>query len=109
MSWPTATVVDMIGDNVSGADNQQERPGYEQWVVGFVDGKGCFSIPIFRNASTRLGWQVQPEFVVVQGGRSAHVLASWSSSSGVVGSESTDGLTTIGSTCTAGRSGHGLT
>jgi len=25
-------------DNPSGADNQQERPGLEQWAVGFVDG-----------------------------------------------------------------------
>ena len=31
-------------------------------------------MPIFRNASTRLGWQVQPEFVVVQGERSVRVL-----------------------------------
>lgn len=74
MSDPTVSVVGMAGDNVFGADNQQERLGYEKWIVGFVDGEGCFSIPIFRNATTRLGWQVQPEFVVVQGGRSAHVL-----------------------------------
>ena len=64
----------MTGENVSGADNQQERPGFEQWVVGFVDGEGCFSVPIFRNATTRLGWQVQPEFAVVQGARSVRVL-----------------------------------
>jgi hypothetical protein len=51
---------------VTGAVNQQERPGFEQWVVGFVDGEGCFSVPIFRNRTTKLGWQVQPEFVVVQ-------------------------------------------
>jgi LAGLIDADG DNA endonuclease family protein len=59
---------------VSGADNQQERPGFEQWVVGFVDGEGCFSVPIFRQRSARLGWQVQPEFAVVQSAPSAHVL-----------------------------------
>jgi hypothetical protein len=62
------------GDDPIGADDQQERPGIEQWVVGFVDGEGCFSVPIFRNPSTRLGWQVQPTFSVVQGGRSVHVL-----------------------------------
>jgi hypothetical protein len=28
----------MPSDNPSGAGNQQERPGLEQWVVGFVDG-----------------------------------------------------------------------
>jgi hypothetical protein len=62
------------GDNVSGADNQQERPGIEQWIVGFVDGEGCFSVPIFRQRSARLGWQVQPEFAVVQSAPSAFVL-----------------------------------
>ena len=29
----------MTSDNPSGAGNQQERPGLEQWVVGFVDGE----------------------------------------------------------------------
>jgi hypothetical protein len=64
----------MRGDNPSGADNQQERPGFEQWVVGFVDGEGCFSVPIFRNHTYKLGWQAQPAFAVVQGARSVHVL-----------------------------------
>jgi hypothetical protein len=64
----------MNGDNASGADNQQERPLAVQWVVGFVDGEGCFSVPIFQNRTCRLGWQVQPEFTVVQGARSVHVL-----------------------------------
>ena len=59
---------------MSGADNQQERPGFEQWIVGFVDGEGCFSVPIFRQSSARLGWQVQPEFAVVQAASSRHVL-----------------------------------
>lgn len=59
---------------MSGADNQQERPGFEQWVVGFVDGEGCFSVPIQRNLTMRLGWQAQPTFVVVQGERSVRVL-----------------------------------
>jgi hypothetical protein len=64
----------MVGDNPSGADNQQERPGIEQWIVGFVDGEGCFSVPIFRNRTYRIGWQVQPAFAVVQGERSMRVL-----------------------------------
>ena len=64
----------MVSDNPSGADNQQERPGFEQWVVGFVDGEGCFSVPIFRNRTCRMGWQVQPEFSVVQSARSVEVL-----------------------------------
>jgi hypothetical protein len=64
----------MDGDKPSGAGNQQERPGIEQWIVGFVDGEGCFSCPIQRNRRLRLGWQLQPVFSVVQGEKSASVL-----------------------------------
>jgi hypothetical protein len=64
----------MPGDNPSGADNQQERPGFEQWIVGFVDGEGCFSCPIQRNREMTLGWQSQPVFSVVQGERSVRAL-----------------------------------
>ena len=64
----------VVGDNVSGADNQQERPVAAQWVVGFVDGEGCFSVSVFRNRTCALGWQCQPEFAVVQGARSVQVL-----------------------------------
>ena len=56
----------MGSDNPSGAVNQQERPGAEQWAVGFVDGEGCFSISVVRNPGCRLGWQVQHEFSVTQ-------------------------------------------
>ena len=56
----------MGSKNPSGAVNQQERPGFEQWVVGFVDGEGCFSISVVRNQGCRLGWQVQHEFSVTQ-------------------------------------------
>ena len=42
--------------------------------MGFVDGEGCFSCPIFRNRTMSLGWQVQPAFVVVQGESSRDVL-----------------------------------
>jgi hypothetical protein len=62
------------GNNPSSADNQQERPEVEQWIVGFVDGEGCFSAPIQRNAKMRLGWQLQPVFTVVQGESSVVVL-----------------------------------
>jgi LAGLIDADG endonuclease len=56
----------MSSDNPSGAGNQQERPGIEQWIVGFVDGEGCFSISVVRNHVCRLGWQVQHEFSATQ-------------------------------------------
>jgi len=64
----------MSSEKPSGADNQQERPGFAQWVVGFVDGEGCSSVPIFRNHTCRAGWQVQPAFTVVQGEKSVEVL-----------------------------------
>ena len=51
--------------NPSGADNQQERLSAD-WVVGFVDGEGCFFVGINRQPSMKLGWQVLPEFRVVQ-------------------------------------------
>jgi hypothetical protein len=64
----------MGSDNPTGAVNQQERPGFEQWVVGFVDGEGCFSISVVRNRVCKLGWQVQHEFSVTQGATSRHAL-----------------------------------
>ena len=64
----------MCSENPSGADNQQERPGIEQWIVGFVDGEGCFSISVVRNTGCRLGWQVQHEFSVTQAATSRPAL-----------------------------------
>jgi hypothetical protein len=64
----------MSSENLSGAVNQQERPGLEQWVVGFVDGEGCFSISVVKNAGCRLGWQVQHEFSVTQAAPSKSAL-----------------------------------
>jgi hypothetical protein len=63
-----------FSDNVRGADNQQERLSYCGWIAGFVDGEGCFSCPIFKNRKTKLRWQVQPTFVVVQSASSRDVL-----------------------------------
>jgi hypothetical protein len=56
-------------ENVTGADNQQERLKLEGWASGFIDGEGCFCVNINRCSATRLGWQVRPEFVVTQGAR----------------------------------------
>ncbi len=50
--------------------NQQERSEISGWITGFVDGEGCFSVSIIRNSTTRLGWQVFPEFVVTQSSKS---------------------------------------
>ena len=63
----------MSSDNVTSGDNQQEtaRPRLEldpQWVVGFVDGEGCFSVSIHQNPYVKLtrGWQLHPVFHVYQ-------------------------------------------
>jgi hypothetical protein len=61
-------------DNVSGADNQQERLRVAGWITGFVDGEGCFAVPIHRNPTASVGWQVQPQFVVVQSASSVRAL-----------------------------------
>ena len=45
-----------------------------EWVVGFTDGEGCFHIAILPNPKTALGYEVLPEFVVVQHRRSIAVL-----------------------------------
>ena len=71
---PARQDVAMGSDKPTGADNQQERPGFEQWIVGFVDGEGCFSISVVRNTGCRLGWQVQPEFAVTQNASSRAAL-----------------------------------
>ena len=63
----------MPSDNAIGADNQQERL-HAYWVVGFVDGEGCFSVSCNRNSTTKLGYQIFPEFVVTQGEKSVSVL-----------------------------------
>src|SRR3989344_2481509 len=65
-------------ENVSRADNQQER--LIGWILGFVDGEGCFSINFAkqpdRKEKTRIrrgykiGYQVSHHFAVVQGARS---------------------------------------
>lgn len=54
--------------------NQQERLENIGWVVGFVDGEGCFSAPVVKSPKMAIGWQVQPAFAVVQGESSRDVL-----------------------------------
>ena len=63
-----------------GAENQQERLVQIGWVVGFVDGEGCFSIGFIRqNDRTnrkgyKTGYQVFHEFAVTQGEKSLRAL-----------------------------------
>lgn len=44
------------------------------WVVGFVDGEGCFHVSLNRHDEMTAGYQVLPEFVVVQHERDIQVL-----------------------------------
>ena len=37
-----------------------------QWIVGFVDGEGCFHVSINPHREMATGYQVLPEFTVVQ-------------------------------------------
>ena len=63
-----------------GAENQQERLIRLGWVIGFVDGEGCFSIGFVRQPHRtsrrgyRTGYQVSHRFVVTQGVKSVSCL-----------------------------------
>jgi LAGLIDADG endonuclease len=59
-------------DNVTGADNQQER--LDGYIAGYVDGEGSFSVSVQRNRTCRVGFQLVPEFHVSQNGDRAQVL-----------------------------------
>ena len=45
-----------------------------QWIVGFVDGEGCFHVGINPHSEMPAGAQVLPEFTVVQHERDIQVL-----------------------------------
>ena len=47
------------------ADNQQERLN-PHWITGFIDGEGCFMIQINKNHKMKTGYQILPEFRLVQ-------------------------------------------
>jgi hypothetical protein len=59
-------------ENVTGADNQQER--LDSYIAGYVDEEGSFSVSVQRNSSCRLGFQLVPELHVSQNGDRAQVL-----------------------------------
>ena len=45
-----------------------------QWVVGFVDGEGCFHVGLNVHPEMSAGHQVLPEFTVVQHERDIQIL-----------------------------------
>jgi hypothetical protein len=64
----------MPSKNSSSRGNQQERLKIIGWIVGFVDGEGCFTISLHKNPTTSSGWQIMPEFIVTQGEKSKQAL-----------------------------------
>ena len=72
-------VAGMISENPTGADDQQETHGRSldpNWVCGFVDGEGCFSVSVHRNPGAKRthGWQLQAAFQVYQHQRDREIL-----------------------------------
>ena len=55
------------------ADNQQERLA-AWWISGFVDGERCFHVLINKSSKMSVGWQVLPEFRIVQHERDESLL-----------------------------------
>nr|AAG61147.1 putative site-specific DNA endonuclease [Chlorella vulgaris]QGN75125.1 hypothetical protein [Chlorella vulgaris] len=45
-----------------------------QWIVGFVDGEGCFHVAINSQKTSKLAFQVLPEFTITQHKRDVQVL-----------------------------------
>ena len=66
----------MSSEKMFSAGNQQERLRFIGWIIGFVDGEGCFTVSFFKHSKSRLRlkWQVFPEFVITQGMRSKSAL-----------------------------------
>ncbi|MBI3231901.1 MAG: LAGLIDADG family homing endonuclease [Candidatus Doudnabacteria bacterium] len=79
--------------NASRADNQQERLFKIGWIIGLVDGEGCFSIGFVKQPDRKepkrirrgytTGYQVAHEFAVVQGARSLKCLKELKSFFGI--------------------------
>ena len=55
-------------------DNQQERVLTPEYLAGFIDGEGCFSITIHPHATARWGWLVDPDFTINQHKKSREFL-----------------------------------
>ena len=69
---PAGYIAGMDSDNAIGADNQQER--LDAYIAGYVDGEGSFHVAVQRNPSTKLKWQLVPEFHVSQNPERRQVL-----------------------------------
>ena len=47
---------------------------HAEWITGFVDGEGCFHVGISTHGDMQAGYQVLPEFTVVQHERDVQIL-----------------------------------
>ena len=47
---------------------------HAEWITGFVDGEGCFHVGISAHKEMQAGYQVLPEFTVVQHERDVQIL-----------------------------------
>lgn len=47
---------------------------HSEWITGFVDGEGCFHVGISSHREMTTGYQVLPEFTVVQHERDVQLL-----------------------------------
>jgi hypothetical protein len=57
-------------------DNQQERLLTPDYLAGFIDGEGCFSVSIHPNPNAKWGWLIDPDFTINQHRQSRELLES---------------------------------
>ena len=43
------------------------RPIHPEWITGFIDGEGCFSVSFSKRTNLRVGIEAKPSFAVGQG------------------------------------------
>ena len=76
-----------------GAENQQERLVKSGWIIGFVEGEGCFSVSFVKQPKRderrgyNTGIQVGYEFAITQGESSFSALKEIQKFFGVIGIE----------------------
>jgi hypothetical protein len=57
-------------------ENQQERLLTPDYLAGFIDGEGCFSVTVHPNPNARFGWLIDPDFTINQHRQSRELLES---------------------------------
>ena len=57
-------------------DNQQERMLTPDYLAGFIDGEGCFSVSVHPQLNSKWGWLIDPDFTINQHKQSRKILES---------------------------------